>query len=84
MSAEPILPSITRLDTTRFTPEQLLLTVQEAGEMLRVSRTTLYALMSSGALRPVHIGRSVRITLAELRRYVAAIEPPAEPTDIAI
>jgi excisionase family DNA binding protein len=77
-------PPISRLDTSRFTPEQLLLTVLEAGEMLRVSRTTVYALLRSGVLRPVHIGRSCRISVAELRRYLATLEPAAEPLDVAL
>ena len=66
------MPDLTRLDTRRFTPEQLLLTTSEAAEVLRVSRTTVYNLMKVGELRPVHIGRACRISLAEIRRYVAS------------
>jgi excisionase family DNA binding protein len=50
--------------------DRLLLTPEEAADVLRVGRTTVYALMKSGDLRSVHIGRSCRIPQAELERYV--------------
>src|SRR5690348_3664794 len=58
------------------TSDPLLLTPEEAAEVLRVGRTTVYALMKAGALRPVHIGRSCRISRAELERYVRRLETP--------
>jgi excisionase family DNA binding protein len=42
--------------------EPLLLTPEEAAKVLRVGRTTIYALMKAGDLHPVHIGRSCRIS----------------------
>jgi excisionase family DNA binding protein len=56
--------------------DPLLLTAEEAADMLRVGRTTVYALMKAGDLRPVHIGRSCRISRAELERYVRRLEAP--------
>jgi len=56
--------------------DPLLLTPQEAAGVLRVGRTTVYALMKAGELRPVHIGRSCRLPRAELERYVARLQPP--------
>ena len=56
--------------------DPLLLTPEEAAEVLRVGRTTIYALMKAGDLRPVHIGRSCRISRAELERYVRRLEAP--------
>jgi excisionase family DNA binding protein len=56
---------------------RLLLTPEEAAEVLRVGRTTVYALMKSGELRPVHIGRSCRIGQAELERYVRRLQAPS-------
>ncbi len=58
------------------TSDPLLLTPEEADEVLRVGRTTVYALIKAGALRPVHIGRSCRISRAELERYVRRLEAP--------
>ena len=54
--------------------ERLLLTPEEAAELLRVGRTTVYALIKAGDLHPVHIGRSCRISRAELERYVHLLE----------
>ncbi|MDT0278162.1 helix-turn-helix domain-containing protein [Blastococcus goldschmidtiae] len=61
--------------------DRLLLTTEEAADVLRVGRTTVYALIKVGQLRPVHIGRSCRISRAELERYVSRLDapPPAVP-----
>ena len=56
--------------------DPLLLTPEEAANVLRVGRTTIYALMKVDELRPVHIGRSCRISRAELERYVRRLETP--------
>ena len=56
--------------------ERLLLTTEEAADLLRVSRTTIYALINAGDLHPVHIGRSCRLSRAELERYVRMLENP--------
>jgi excisionase family DNA binding protein len=52
----------------------LLLTPEEAATVLRIGRTTIYALMKAGDLRPVYIGRSCRVSRAELERYVRCLE----------
>jgi excisionase family DNA binding protein len=57
--------------------DRLLLTPEEAAKVLRIGRTTVYALMKSGDLRPVHIGRSCRISQAELERYVRRLQAPS-------
>ena len=62
---------------TRFSSEQLMHTVLEAARVLRVGRSTIYVLMNNGSLKPVHIGRSVRISRAELERYVARLDAEA-------
>jgi excisionase family DNA binding protein len=49
----------------------LLVTVPVAARMLAVGRSTLYELIGSGRLATVHIGRSVRIPVAELEAFVA-------------
>jgi excisionase family DNA binding protein len=60
--------------------ESLLLTPEEAARLLRIGRTTVYALMKAGDLRSVHIGRSCRLARAELERYVNRLHAP-EPTE---
>lgn len=56
--------------------QRLLLTTEEAAESLRVGRTTIYGLIKVGELHPVHIGRSCRISRAELERYVRRLQQP--------
>jgi len=58
------------------TASRLLLTTAEAADVLRVGRTTVYALIKDGQLRPVHIGRSCRISRAEVERYVNRLDTP--------
>ena len=60
--------------------DRLLLTPEQAAEVLSVGRTTVYALMKEGKLRPVHIGRSTRFSRAELERYVSRLDAP--PPDV--
>ena len=71
-----------------LSPDQLLFTTDEAAHVLSVGRTTIYMLMRAGELKPVHIGRSCRISRGELERYVARIDAGDEsghwsPTDQA-
>ena len=62
---------------TEYSSEQLMLTVPEAARVLRVGRSTIYVLMNNGSLRAVHIGRAVRISRAELERYVERLDAKA-------
>jgi excisionase family DNA binding protein len=61
--------------------DSLLLTPEEAAQVLRVGRTTIYALIKEGQLRPIHIGRSCRISHAELVRFIGRLDapPPSGP-----
>jgi excisionase family DNA binding protein len=47
-----------------------LFTPEHAGAKLDVGRTTVYALMASGELQSVKIGRCRRIPAAALQAYV--------------
>lgn len=62
-----------------WTKDQLLLTTVEAATVLHVGRTTIYELIHDGALHPVHIGRSCRISRAELERYVSRLDQRSTP-----
>jgi excisionase family DNA binding protein len=48
----------------------LLLTPEEAADTLRVSRSKVYALIRSGALRSVKIGGSRRISATALSEFI--------------
>lgn len=52
----------------------LLLTVTQAAAALGIGRSTMYTLMYRGDIRPVHIGRSVRIHPQDLERFVAELK----------
>ncbi len=60
---------------------KLLLSVEEAADLLGVSRSTMYDLMRTRAITSVRIGRCRRIPLDALRAYVDHL--PAETVDPA-
>ena len=49
----------------------LLLTVDDAAQLLAIGRTTMYGLIAAGEIELVHIGRCARVPVSELERYVA-------------
>lgn len=49
----------------------LLLTVVDAAQQLRLSRSKVYELIADGELPSVRIGHSRRITMADLADFVA-------------
>ncbi len=51
--------------------EKLMVTVAEAAQMLGVCRNRVYELIYSGQLASVKMGRSRRISVDELKRFVA-------------
>lgn len=48
----------------------ILLTIPEAAVRLRIGRSTVYELISSGSLEVVHIGRSARIPAQAVTDFV--------------
>lgn len=51
----------------------LVLTIEEAARVLRVGRTTMYALIATGDIESVCIGRLRRIPVRCLHRYVDSL-----------
>jgi excisionase family DNA binding protein len=51
-------------------PTKLLLTVTEASQVLAISRSKLYELLNSGCLPSVYIGRSRRLRMMDLEKFV--------------
>ena len=49
---------------------QLLLTVPEAAQRLRISRSLMYELISSGDIKSIHVGRLRRVPTQALADYV--------------
>lgn len=50
--------------------EKLLLRVSEAQRILSLSRSTVYAMIASGEIPSVRIGRAVRVPVDGLRDWV--------------
>ena len=50
--------------------ERLLLRPSEAAEVLGMGRTKVYELLASGELPSVRIGKSVRVPVEALRRWI--------------
>lgn len=48
----------------------LLLTVQQAAEMIGIGRSTLYRILERGEIHSVHIGASRRIPLEAVEKFV--------------
>jgi excisionase family DNA binding protein len=53
---------------------QELYTAEQTGELLGVGRTTVFALLNSGALRSVRIGRLRRVPATAIREYITTLE----------
>jgi excisionase family DNA binding protein len=64
---------------TDGTPDGLLLTVEEAARRLRIGRTLVYQLISSGKLESVKVGRLRRVPAECLPAYVATLRRTRSP-----
>jgi excisionase family DNA binding protein len=60
---------------------KLLLKVGEAASALGVAKITIYRLIWAGAIKPVHIGRAVRIPLNELERFTRELQETGKVYD---
>jgi len=54
---------------------KLLLTVEEAADLLSIGRSLMYALIRSGAIPSVRIGRLRRIRPADLAAFTQQLHP---------
>jgi excisionase family DNA binding protein len=70
-------PDRVRLDTPG-SDTALLLTVEEAARKLRIGRTRMYDLVTSGAVGSVFIGRLRRVPIECLTEYVTNLRAAAE------
>lgn len=61
----------------------LLLTVEDAAQRLSIGRTTMYGLISAGAIQSVTIGRLRRIPSECLEQYVAGLRASGQPESAA-
>lgn len=64
----------------RTTGQKLAYTVEEAAELLSLSRAHLYRLMDVGELGSISIGRSRRITRGQLDEFISRFEARSNRT----
>ena len=64
-------PSQEDVRSSKAVPK-LLCTVMDASSSLSLSRSKVYELINSGALPTIHVGRSIRIRVADLETFVQA------------
>lgn len=62
-------PNTKTPEKPRDLPERVLLTVEEAAERLGIGRTTAFALVKSGEIASVQIGRLRRVPADAIREY---------------
>ncbi len=60
-----------------------LLTAAEAAAILNTSRSTIYSLMQRGELPGIHIGRSLRFHMQDLRAYMGRLRTDAARRSLA-
>jgi excisionase family DNA binding protein len=66
---------------SRPMPERVLLTVEEAAERLNIGKTKTYALVKSGELESVLIGRLRRIHVDAINAYAARLVADQQRTN---
>lgn len=70
--------------------QSLTMTVEQAAEVLGIGRATAYALVRTGAIASVRLGRRIVVPVAHLAErlgvdrddVLAALEPPAVPEPV--
>lgn len=59
--------------------EKVMLRVNEAAELVSVARTTFYKLIKTGEVPHTRLGKSIRISVAQLRDWAATRDFEAKP-----
>jgi excisionase family DNA binding protein len=59
-------------------PSRRLLRIQEAAEVLGIGRSTAYELITTGALRGLKVGRSLRVATEDIEAYIDRLRAEAE------
>ena len=54
-------------------PSPLLVSATDAARVLAIGRTTLYEIVKSGDITPIHIRRCVRFSMYEISQYVESL-----------
>lgn len=62
------------IPSPRTSPEQALLTVEEAAQRLHIGRTRMFGLLKSGEIDSVQIGRSRRIRPEAVERFAKNLQ----------
>ena len=60
-------------ESSNEAPRPLLVSATDAARVLAIGRTTLYEIVKSGALTPIHIRRCVRFSMYEITQYVESL-----------
>ena len=60
-------------ESSNEAPSPLLVSATDAARVLAIGRTTLYEIVKSGDLTPIHIRRCVRFSMYEITRYVDSL-----------
>jgi len=55
-----------------------LYTIKEVAEMLRVSKPTVYRMMSDGKLKPLKLGKRTLFEESELNRFIEELKKQKE------
>lgn len=67
----------------RTAPEPVLVHVEEAARMLRLSRTETFRLIGAGDIESVKIGQRRRVSVASVRAYAERLIAAQNPEQLA-
>ncbi|MGH3686255.1 MAG: helix-turn-helix domain-containing protein [Pseudonocardiaceae bacterium] len=74
-------PPTSETPVSRPMPERVLLTVEEAAERLHIGKTKTYALVKTGEIESILIGRLRRIHIDAIDTYTARLVSQQNTTD---